>query len=293
LTKATTQAPTQASIETPSEGRAAIQRRLRAGDIGIELAIKRAPKQHRAGLIWLHGFFLDVTQIAYRVDEPLLAEIRLQWWRDSFAKILRGERIGHPVADGLAPFLQATGPKLHEELMSIINSFGHEIQKTPVQTKTQFFDIYTQRYGAFLRTSYLISNLDPTPQNELLEKAGLALGISQTLADLPKSMQHNMMLLPQDILDEHNLTYQDIFEVTDPETVRQALTQMTKGACIISWDIKKNLARLPRSERALLIRWLLVPALFSKAIEDRTKKVRILTRINPIHQFITLWMRVL
>jgi len=282
---------TKKTIEGPLEGRAAIERRLRASDIGIELAIKRVPKQHRSGLIWLYGFFLEVTQIAYRIDEPLLAEIRLQWWRDNLAKIMRGERIGHPVADGLAPFLKEAGPDLLQALLAITNSFGHEIQKNPVQNKTEFFDIHARRYGAFLRASYLVSNLDPTPHKELLEKAGTALGLSQTLADLPKSMQHNMMLLPQDILDEHSLSYQDIFEATDPEKLRQVLRQMCEGAQVISWEIKKDLSKRPKSERALLIRWLLVPTLLTKAIEDRTKKGRGLTRINPIHQFITLWMR--
>ena len=110
---------------------AAIRRRLKRSDYAGLVAVKRLPAAQQRAQLWLNGFLLDVREIPFKVDEPLLGEIRLQWWRDSLLKLQRGERIGHPVADGLGPLLQDGGDELVGALTDITGSYGAEVQKTP------------------------------------------------------------------------------------------------------------------------------------------------------------------
>ena len=185
---------------------AATQRRLRSQDYTSALAVKVVPKQYREALTWLNAYFQDVAQIPYRVDEPLLGEIRLQWWRDGFPKLLRGESLGHPIADGLAPFVKQLGQPLIDELVSILDSYGHEIHKTSPRTRDEFYDIHKARFGALLRASFLLCGLQGQDEKGFCQQAGTAMGVTQTLADLPKSIHHGMQLLPQDVLDQYQLT---------------------------------------------------------------------------------------
>ena len=67
------------------------------------LAALYAPEPARGRLIALAAFEADLARISSSVREPLLAEIRLQWWRDALASATRGEATGHPVADRLRP----------------------------------------------------------------------------------------------------------------------------------------------------------------------------------------------
>lgn len=77
----------------------------RAGDPDRYLAALYAPEPARGVMIALAAFSADLDRIVSAVREPLLAEIRLQWWRDALSSAQRGDATGHPIADRLAPHL--------------------------------------------------------------------------------------------------------------------------------------------------------------------------------------------
>jgi phytoene synthase len=57
-----------------------------------------APEPQQNALIALAAFSASLRAIPFAVSEPMMGEVRLQWWRDVLTK---GERSGHPVADTL------------------------------------------------------------------------------------------------------------------------------------------------------------------------------------------------
>lgn len=281
------------SKDLVSDDKTLVIERLRRADYPGLLTIKLLPRDLREAQFWLYGFFLDVCRIPYRVDEPLLGEIRMQWWRDSLAKIKRGERIGHPVADGLAPFLEAYAAPLHNALLEVIDSFGHDIQKTAPKTTEEFYDIYKQRYGALLRASFLLADQEPAVRAEMLEQAGVAIGLTEVFANLPKALQHGMTPLPQEGLDAFGLTYEDFMTGAGGRAsvgqIKRALEGMADGAMVMSWDVKKKLKPCSRVERAILGRWLLVPSMLTKSIDERAARLATPTVGNPLQQFFLLW----
>ena len=66
-----------------------------------------APEPARTNLIALAAFHAEMGRISTTVREPLLIEIRLQWWRDTLDRLRDGAMSGHPVADSLAEPLRA------------------------------------------------------------------------------------------------------------------------------------------------------------------------------------------
>ncbi len=60
-----------------------------------------APIDKRGPLLALLAFNLEIATIPEIVSEPLLGEIRLQWWRDTLDAIFDSREIEHPVALGL------------------------------------------------------------------------------------------------------------------------------------------------------------------------------------------------
>jgi phytoene synthase len=56
-----------------------------------------APEREREGLFALYAFNAEVAQVRELVREPLLGEIRLQWWRDSIDAIYVGKAAATPV----------------------------------------------------------------------------------------------------------------------------------------------------------------------------------------------------
>ncbi len=53
-------------------------------------AAMTAPEAGRAGQMALYAFNLEIARAPYVASEPLLAEIRLRWWRDALAEIGAG-----------------------------------------------------------------------------------------------------------------------------------------------------------------------------------------------------------
>lgn len=72
-----------------------------------------APPRARAVLFPLHAFALEIARAPYLTAEPLIAEMRLQWWRDVLEEIAEGRPVRrHEVATPLADVLDATGARL-------------------------------------------------------------------------------------------------------------------------------------------------------------------------------------
>lgn len=66
------------------------------------LAALFAPDARRAGLMALYAFNLEVARVRETVREPMLGEIRLQWWRETLQSCAEGRPREQPVARALA-----------------------------------------------------------------------------------------------------------------------------------------------------------------------------------------------
>jgi NADH dehydrogenase [ubiquinone] 1 alpha subcomplex assembly factor 6 len=61
-----------------------------------------APMPARSRLIALLALDLELARIPHTVSEPLLGQMRLQWWRDAIAEARQGRPPAHPVVQALA-----------------------------------------------------------------------------------------------------------------------------------------------------------------------------------------------
>ena len=61
-----------------------------------------APRDRRPALLALYAFNLEIATIREMVSEPLIGQMRLQWWRDAIEAICDGRPPEHPVASALA-----------------------------------------------------------------------------------------------------------------------------------------------------------------------------------------------
>jgi phytoene/squalene synthetase len=81
---------------------------VRRGDPDRFLAAMAAPATARARLFPLYAFNLEVARAPWVTAEPLIAEMRLQWWRDALAEIAAGATPrAHEVTQPLAEVLRA------------------------------------------------------------------------------------------------------------------------------------------------------------------------------------------
>lgn len=89
--------------------RAIIVEAARAHAFDLYLSALLAPASARDDLIVLAAFEGEIDRIPHVVSEPLLADIRLQWWRDVIASAGTADGTGNPTADALADVIARRG----------------------------------------------------------------------------------------------------------------------------------------------------------------------------------------
>lgn len=73
------------------------------------LAALLAPRAVRADLIAIAALGGEIARVPTAVTEPMMGEIRLQWWRDAMRAAVSGVATGHPVADAAGAALRRHG----------------------------------------------------------------------------------------------------------------------------------------------------------------------------------------
>ncbi|MEX5729243.1 phytoene synthase [Rhodovulum iodosum] len=102
---------------------------VRRGDPDRFLAAMAAPPGARAVLFPLYAFNLEVARAPWVTAEPLIAEMRLQWWRDALAEIAGGAPVRrHEVA---TPLAQAIGPDEARLLDALVAARRRDIAGAP------------------------------------------------------------------------------------------------------------------------------------------------------------------
>ncbi|MCO8144275.1 squalene/phytoene synthase family protein [Rhodovulum tesquicola] len=92
---------------------------VRRGDPDRFLASMTAPVAARERLLPLYAFNVEVARAPWLTAEPMIAEMRLQWWRDVLDEIARGGPVRrHEVATPLAQVLDPEGAILLDSLVA-------------------------------------------------------------------------------------------------------------------------------------------------------------------------------
>ncbi len=81
------------------------------GDAERFLAVMAAPVGLRGRLFVLYAFNLEIARAPWVTKEPMIAEMRLQWWRDVVADVEKagGAPLAHEVAGPLHELIRSAG----------------------------------------------------------------------------------------------------------------------------------------------------------------------------------------
>jgi len=91
---------------------------VRRGDPDRFLAAMAAPPPARAVLFPIYAFNVEVARAPWVTSEPMIAEMRLQWWRDALEEIGKGGPVrAHEVTTPLTQVLDDAGAALLDRLI--------------------------------------------------------------------------------------------------------------------------------------------------------------------------------
>lgn len=141
-----------------------------------------APRHARDDLIVLAAFLGETARIPGIVTEPMMGEIRLQWWRDALADGMASGSSGHPVADALVEMIGRRRLDM-QDFISVLDARSSELEAGPTRRDLDLTRFLADTDGtAFRLASEIIEVADRALVAPLFAAAGEAYGLARLLA---------------------------------------------------------------------------------------------------------------
>jgi phytoene synthase len=136
-------------------------------------AAMAAPVAARKILFPLYAFNVEVARAPWVTQEAMIAEMRLQWWRDALEEIAEGRTVRkHEVVDALADVLDVEGARC---LAGLIAARRWDIYKDPFEDATHFDDYINATSGHLIWTAArLLGDADESARRDFALGAGIA-----------------------------------------------------------------------------------------------------------------------
>lgn len=150
------------------------------GDPARFRAAMAAPLPARRVLFPLYAFNVEVARAPWVTAEPMIAEMRLQWWRDVLGEIAGGGPVRrHEVATPLAEVLDTAGA---QALDALVAARRWDIYKDPFEDEAHFSDYLRDTSGVLMaEAGRALSSADCAS----LQTLGTATGLTRFLSAVP------------------------------------------------------------------------------------------------------------
>ncbi len=206
-----------------------------------------APAARREALFALYAFNYEIARVRESVTQPMLGQIRLQWWRDNIAAAFEGGTIRHhPVMEPLAAAIREFG-LTRDHFDRLIDARETDLADEPPASLTALED-YAKESSSHL--IYLALEVLGA-RGRAATVAGLHVGIAYSLAGLLRAIPFHgragRQLIPADIASRSGLTEQSYRTLRSTPALRSAIVELAAAASRhLGWT-RAHRAKIPRS----------------------------------------------
>lgn len=212
------------------EDAAHCQALVRDRDKDRYLATLFAPQEKRPQLMALYAFNAEVARIRYIVSEPMLGEMRMQWWAESIEALYAGRTADHPVLRMLAVTIEESGlPK--QPFLDLIDARRSDLYADLMPTLRALEGYAGETTSAVIQMAAVI--LIGTEASRVVDAAGHG-GVAQAIVRLLRQVrgdrQAGRVAIPEDILLEHGLKASDYLAGRWSDAMRLAFARVRYAA---------------------------------------------------------------
>lgn len=259
------------------------------------LACGFIPLPQREAVTSLYAFAAELYAVTRRAREPMMGEIRLQWWREALLdERPKSEVAAHPLASHLLEqlsrfHLPVTG------LVDMVDGMMDDLYDDPPDDLTALEYYCGQTSSVVMRyASLMLADGNDAGRGETAGPAGVAFALTEMILHLPHHMQSGRLKIPKTLLQKAGLEPDEIQRLHDPEVFRTLILPMLDLAQRRLDEFKQLKPSLPASVRpAFALMGLVAPRLhlFRKAIMNASyQPSEPVADINPLCKIIRLWM---
>lgn len=156
-------------------------------------ATMAAPVAARGILFPLYAFNVEVARAPWVTAEPMIAEMRLQWWADALEEIATGATVRrHEVVTPLAAVLDVDGAR---DLGALVEARRWDIYTDPFEDRAQFTTYLAATTGTLLWTAARLLGAPVSDQDGVAQVSG-AIALANWFCATPELEARGRLPLP-------------------------------------------------------------------------------------------------
>lgn len=201
-----------------------------------------APDASRPGLFALYAFNAEIARAREAVSQPMIGQIRLQWWREAWEGLAAGKPRQHPVVLALHEHCRHLD---QSTVLALIDARERDMDDAPFADLAAL-TAYARATSAPLM-KLAVQQLGARADDAVIDAAGTAYALTGILRAAPHLLAQQRVMLPLDLLSEQGLSPEASYQ-TEADT---ALQRVYAGIATAA-EAQLNAARQAKVARAAL-----------------------------------------
>ncbi|NNG05833.1 MAG: squalene/phytoene synthase family protein [Inquilinus sp.] len=205
-------------------------RLIRQYDSDRYLTALFASPDRREALFALAAFNLEIAKTREVVTEPLLGQIRLQWWRDALDEMFRGEVRRHEVMMPLAKAVERHRLDRRQfERLLVVREFDLEDRPPADFAALEAYAVETSVPLVLL--AYAVLATEPSSDGEGFANAlGTATALTGIARAVPFHARQRRLYLPADLMAEADVAGADVFALRPHDGLARVVASVCEAA---------------------------------------------------------------
>src|SRR3954452_8383350 len=211
-----------------------------------------APADRREALFALYAFNLEIAKTREVVTEPVLGQIRLQWWNDAIGEAYDGAPRRHevllPLAGAIREFCLTRG---HFE--KLIDAREADLTDEPPADTTCLIS-YAEVTSVPLALLALESlGVSDAAAAKAARHVGIAWGLTGLLRAIPFHARAHRLYMPKDALVRHGVAEGRLFDLKPPEGLKAVVGEVADLARVHLREARALRRDVPRAANPALL----------------------------------------
>ena len=183
--------------------------RARAADPDRYMCALFAAPRQRGALFALLLFNAEIARVREVVSEPMLGQIRLQWWREAIDEIYQGGGRRHEVADPLAEAIRTHG-LTRSYFERLIDARETDLDDTPPDSMAALEHYAEESAAPLVSLALEIAGADAGALADVARHTGIGWALTGLMRAVPHHAAEGRVMLPRDVLAATGLTAQAV-----------------------------------------------------------------------------------
>ena len=225
---------------------------VRLNDYERYLSALFIPSNYREAVFGIYAFNSEVARTREMVNETMLGEIRLQWWRDSIQKIFLNHIVEHPILDSLRKTVILYDiPIVYLE--NLLDARSDDLKNTPPTDLESLVDYATKTSGVLGIMVMKILGYDDMISIRVANLVSTAWALIGLIRSIQFHAQSERLYLPSKLLIENNVDDISIFRLQSSMELSSVVREVINKATDMLCEARSFKNELPRTARKALL----------------------------------------